>query len=1405
MKTVGLLALMALLTGLSLNAQTLDSVKYCYDLEIEDIDCKGDTGNVIDVQRFDPALGRLENVRMHLKMDVEHTFKVENTAAGESEVALDIFSDVSSGLPLNVTALMQTKVEIDTIYLDAYDGITDYAGPSGYQIDGLVGSGGPANTNETEKVYSGQDLVDFQFAGSGTYPTKTCEQTSFSVYGGGGNADMNIITNGTVQLCVTYYYVKESDLSLQKTVSANYPAVGDSVDFRITVTNDGPTLATGVEVSDPLPVPLTAVAPIQTGYDPVSGIWTVDSLTTGESKELNIRTVVNTGGATVTNIAQVSASDLPDPDSEPDNNESGEDDQDEVQVTLYQLGQIGDYVWFDDDRQGDQDSGESGVDNVRIWLYDNAGNLLDTRVTDASGAFMFSDLHWGDYVIVLDRTSLPEDYESLISDTVFVDLDPGASYLEADFPVAKAYSKLGDYVWRDLDRDGVQDANEPGIENVRLFLENGTGVIDTVVTDEQGYYLFTNIEDTLVQIVLDTTTIPQGYELTSGTIPGGFLQTPPGTVRLDLDYGFHYFHGSIGDLVWYDLNRNGTVDEGEPGISDMIVYLLNEKGERIAKTVTDQQGKYTFKNIPHGSYTIAVDLNSVPGYFSMTTDDSMAVELKKYQNYVLADFGFWSPAAKYMQGGQRKVLAWYENSLQPSPLVKQDYEHQDVFYGNSYTSTRYEYDILLAWASGIDGFVVEWYGQTDNPSNPSSQRLLALLHTAHEMNERYRESGFRFEIIAVQHENSVGTWEENFQFLADSVLQHPAYWGRGDNSFAPLFVFHNEQTMLEPKKISRLADRLLPDFVYLGWNEGYNLSVFEDFDLLYPWVQPMNREYDTESGLLWGDQYLNFEYNNMNRMPDNADILFSIGAVWPGYNNGSKSQPRFIDAQDTLVYQKTWEKVLAYSNHKNIFEQLPMAWTLIQSWNVFSDKTDIVTTHENRYKFERMTQRYSRLFKGDEERRVSSDLGLLVPSKLRQVRIKAIQHPEISWQLDFAATRAMANYFVQDYQEAVSILDQALGLAPSKVHVLESADTFIELEWDAAAAANAYHIFYSKDSTDFQINSREWPDVQTRYTTKARLKGLEAGNVYYIAVAPADTALDAYTHYGWYRNQFSDADIIAVTLNKNNDDIIPPSPVHHDNHLVFVSGSPTFKKGEQQLDWSNAVDGDYTGWDATVWAQGSDKPSDTAWAIFEFADHARYQFNYVALTTDNGNDDNNYHYLKTKRIEVWVSNTGTDPDDFHKVLNTFFKSDGTERMWAPLQEYVKAKYVMLRLIFPHYHQGGWRQIVEFEVHTQEKQGAVPASENQAFKTVPGSFSCESNFPNPFNPSTTIRYTLAEAADVSLNIYNLNGQLVETLVREYQSAGSYQATWHSDEHPSGVYIYRLNAGSFSAVRRMTLLK
>ena len=96
------------------------------------------------------------------------------------------------------------------------------------------------------------------------------------------------------------------------------------------------------------------------------------------------------------------------------------------------------------------------------------------------------------------------------------------------------------------------------------------------------------------------------------------------------------------------------------------------------------------------------------------------------------------------------------------------------------------------------------------------------------------------------------------------------------------------------------------------------------------------------------------------------------------------------------------------------------------------------------------------------------------------------------------------------------------------------------------------------------------------------------------------------------------------------------------------------------------------------------------------------------------------------------------------------------------------------------------------------------------KIIPDVYKLHANYPNPFNPTTTVSYDLSSDVEVSLIVYNMLGEVVATMVSEHQEAGSHVAIWNGmtdsgDEVASGVYFFKLQAGDFMQINKAVLIK
>ncbi len=101
---------------------------------------------------------------------------------------------------------------------------------------------------------------------------------------------------------------------------------------------------------------------------------------------------------------------------------------------------------------------------------------------------------------------------------------------------------------------------------------------------------------------------------------------------------------------------------------------------------------------------------------------------------------------------------------------------------------------------------------------------------------------------------------------------------------------------------------------------------------------------------------------------------------------------------------------------------------------------------------------------------------------------------------------------------------------------------------------------------------------------------------------------------------------------------------------------------------------------------------------------------------------------------------------------------------------------------------------------------IPIEKKQlAEKQLPSEFLLQQNSPNPFNPSTTIRYEITDEGFVSLTVFDNLGREVAELYNGYRKPGVYEATFNAGKLSSGLYFYKIKAGSFMSIKKMLLLK
>jgi hypothetical protein len=304
-----------------------------------------------------------------------------------------------------------------------------------------------------------------------------------------------------------------------------------------------------------------------------------------------------------------------------------------VDMGIYELSSIGDFVWEDKDGDGIQDTGETGIEGVVVTLKDSAGATIDTATTIAGGLYEFDSLIPASYTVTftapagyvitkLDQgtdDNLDSDGNSTTGVTTAIVITSGTTNTTIDLGLYKL-STISNFVWEDLDGNGLQDTGEIGIDGVSVKLKDSDGVDKgTKTTTGGGIYSFNNLIPGTYTV---TFVLPPDFIMTKkdqGTDDAkdsdsdpktgntGSILLTSGTINTVTDSGM-FKPSTIGDFVWEDKNENGIQDSGELGIPNVKVTLLDLAGVSIGNKQTGNDGLYEFTNLAPGNYSVKTEV-----------------------------------------------------------------------------------------------------------------------------------------------------------------------------------------------------------------------------------------------------------------------------------------------------------------------------------------------------------------------------------------------------------------------------------------------------------------------------------------------------------------------------------------------------------------------------------------------------------------------------------------------------------------------------------------------------------------------------------------------------------------------------------------------------------------------------
>lgn len=329
---------------------------------------------------------------------------------------------------------------------------------------------------------------------------------------------------------------------------------------------------------------------------------------------------------------------------------------------------IGDFVWMDTNNNGVQDAGEPGAADVVVSLFNASDVLVGSTVTDARGFYRFDRVTPGQYRIgvtappgtllttkdaggsdAIDSDLFQTGVNSGRTDLFTVAANTAIRHIDAGIFLAPMTRRsIGDLVWNDVDADGMQDAGEPGLPSIEVSLYwagadnvvgNGDDVyVATQFTDGFGNYQFNDLSDLVYYVQV---TAPAGWQFVGKNLAAGNIYRDsdinPASGRSDavdfssgeiniyrIDAGLRLatpppFWGSIGDVVWNDLDFDGVQDANEPLMPAITVTLYNNSGAVVSTMATDSTGRYRFVYVAPGTYKLG--FTNLPDGYLFTLQD----------------------------------------------------------------------------------------------------------------------------------------------------------------------------------------------------------------------------------------------------------------------------------------------------------------------------------------------------------------------------------------------------------------------------------------------------------------------------------------------------------------------------------------------------------------------------------------------------------------------------------------------------------------------------------------------------------------------------------------------------------------------------------------------------------------
>ena len=1021
----------------------------------------------------------------------------------------------------------------------------------------------------------------------------------------------------------------------------------------------------------------------------------------------------------------------------------------------------------DDNDNGVKETLEAGLGGWTVELHSDSVTLIKSTLTNPLGQYTFADLLPGTYIVSeVNQPGWTQTYPGN-SGKYTVTIDSNEIVNGKDFGNYASPSSISGMKFNDLNRNGVKDSLEPGIQGWTIWI-SGPDLYQEAMTDSFGNYSFTNLSVGSYSIWEESL---YGWVQ---TYPGNYWSVEidtPGTAITGKDFGnCNPPPGEISGVKFNDLDGNGVRDSLEPGIAGWMIFLYHYSNGQVDTAITDRSGAYAFTNLVADDYSIYEDhpanwAQMYPyegSYYKYIMGDTLTnIDFGNYQVSPSAIYGmkFNDLNGNGMKDTDEPGLAGWTISLYQNATGQTVTTVTDTF--GQYSFTNLPYGWYQVWENQQDGwtqmyppngyYYVQMFGDTLSDADFGNMVLpqlsvdrwcmnfgTAKLNTPAALPLTVCNNGDSpLTVSSLSTEGSSA-----FSVLSDSVITVDPY-----SSTVIWVQFHPEEYGDFNGTLDIYADQSYSYVSLHGQGElpasGTGQQIFSGLVKVRGMVAPQHTvvgAYRTTGDLIKATVVQVAPENIVNGINYALSILVGQAGVDSGetiefkvWTSDCEWMPERY-CPPTAVFQPAFPPPEGYTRHdidgdweKSLTLSLLPGFNAV-SWNLKPSDTQISTVFADPLSKGNVKIILSYLNDGNENEGFDFYI------------------PELGEYNPLLSTDFRKGYFVKMNDNVSPDTMSVTGL-PVCIG-------------DPIGLSSGYNfVSFLEEGTD--------------YVNRA-LSSLASGNLElalkYYNDGEGNEAFLFYPGGDFSMMNPGEGYFVKVT----------------DADVLTYPSSVTTKASAAQANVSGTRPRHALGVDATI-------PR----AVFAYGLHVTMNGKPVPAGTE----------IKAVDKDGVVCGSAKFRADGVFALPIYADNPSTAKDEGASQDELVSIYIGSKLVSQRVK---WTKFGD----TPRLDGDMNVTGVTLGSQLPKDYALRQNYPNPFNPTTSIGYEIPKASDVTLKIYNVLGAEVRTLVAGSQDAGYYQITWDGRNDAgvsvaSGIYTYRIVANSssktFVQTHKMILMK